>query len=38
MRFLTPRYEAEVAKDPEGHGMDFAHCYLHIQKAAAKDE
>ena len=26
------RYEAEVAADPTGHGMDYVHCYLICRK------
>lgn len=27
------RYQAEVAADPQGHGMDYVHCYLICRKA-----
>ncbi len=27
-------YEAEVAEGPEGHGMDYVHCFLTVSKAA----
>ena len=27
-------YEAEVAESPEGHGMDYVHCFLTITKKA----
>jgi hypothetical protein len=30
---LFRRYEAEVAAAPELHGMDYVHCYMHIEKA-----
>ena len=28
-------YEAEVAARPDGHGMDYVHCFLRISKVAA---
>jgi len=28
------RYEAMVAADPDGHAMDYVHCYLEIEKVA----
>jgi len=26
------RYEDNVASDPNGHAMDYVHCYLAIEK------
>ena len=26
-------YEAEVARAPDGHGMDYVHCVMEISKA-----
>ena len=25
-------YQADVARDPEGHGMDYVHCFMQIRK------
>jgi hypothetical protein len=27
-------YEAEVARNPTGHGMDYVHCFMQIRKRA----
>mmetsp|Transcript_6788 Transcript_6788/g.15027 ORF Transcript_6788/g.15027 Transcript_6788/m.15027 type:complete len:382 (-) Transcript_6788:349-1494(-) len=31
---LFQRYEQEVAAAPELHGMDYVHCYMHIEKVS----
>ena len=28
------RYEDRVASDPDGHAMDYVHCYIAIRKIA----
>jgi hypothetical protein len=29
---MYSRYEAEIAKDPAGHSMDYVHSYIRIDK------